>query len=255
MDNITIVESFELPSKGQIYGHHVNPTFQLRSMTTEDEMKRLSHSEDSYRLLSEIMDSCITTDLGISCYDMHIGEYQYILHRLRVVTYGADYKISSICPYCSNNDIYDIDLDSLDVIPYNKEDFDKYLSLTLPKSKKNVEVGFITPRMLDQIEAKKREDKRKAAKNKATNKTDKSFLYTLSYIVKTIDGKVYDPVKKEQILRSLQLADTNMIMKYSEKLNSLIGLVAVIDNVCTNCGGFYKAPFRLTNEFFGPSIE
>ena len=161
MENITIVESFELPSKGLIYDVPVKSTFQLRSMTTEDEMKRLSHSEDQYRLLSEIMDSCITTDLGISCYDMHIGDYQYVLHRLRVVTYGADYKVSSICPYCGNQDIYDIDLDSLDIIQYDEETFKKYKYITLPKSEKNVELDFMTPRMLDQIEAKKREDKRR----------------------------------------------------------------------------------------------
>ena len=58
MDNITIVESFELPSKGKIYDSSVKSTFKLRSMTTEDEMKRLSHSEDAYRLLSEVIDSC-----------------------------------------------------------------------------------------------------------------------------------------------------------------------------------------------------
>ena len=255
MDNVTIVESFELPSKGKIYNHYVNPTFQLRSMTTEDEMKRLSHSEDAYRLLSEIMDSCITTDLGISCYDMHIGDYQYVLHRLRVVTYGADYKISSMCPYCGNQDIYDVDLDSLEVLSYDEEYFNKYKSFTLPKSNKSVEISFMTPRMLDQIEAKKREDKLKAAKNGVKNKNDNSFLYTLNSIVTSINGNIYDPIKKEQYLRNLQLADTNMIIKYGEKLNSSIGLVATIDNMCTNCGGLYKAPFRLTSEFFGPSVE
>lgn len=255
MDNVTIIESFELPSKGKIYNVPVNPVFQLRSMTTEDEMKRLSHSEDQYKLLSEIMDSCIITDIGISCYDMHIGDYQYILHRLRAVTYGSDYKISSICPFCGNQDIYDIDLDSLEVMPYDEITFNKYRNLTLPKSKKNVDITFITPRMLDQIEARKREDKRKATKTKSSFKEGTSLIYTLNAIVTSINGTVYDPIKKEQFLRKLELADTNSIMKYGEKLNSLIGLVAIIDNICTECGGFYKTPFRLTSEFFGPSIE
>ena len=80
MDNVTIVESFELPSKGKIYDTPVNSVFRLRSMTTEDEMKRLSHSEDQYKLLSEIIDSCMLEPIGISSYDMHLGDYQYILH-------------------------------------------------------------------------------------------------------------------------------------------------------------------------------
>ena len=259
MENITIVESFELPSKGLIYNVPVSATFQLRSMTTEDEMKRLSHSEDAYRLLSEIMDSCMLNDIGISCYDMHIGDYQYVLHRLRVVTYGADYKMSSFCPYCGNNDIYNIDLDSLNIIPFNEEEYKKYSNITLPRSKKNVELGFMTPRMLDQIEAKKREDKRKKSSTgtltSTTNKIDNSLLYTMNYIVKTINGKTYDPVRKEAILRALELADTNTIMQYGNKLNSFMGLEAIIPNICSSCGGDYKVPFRLTSEFFGPSIE
>ena len=43
--------------------------------------------------------------------------------------------------------------------------------------------------------------------------------------------------------------------KYGEKLNSIIGLEVILDNICSNCGGTYKVPFRLTSEFFGPSIE
>ena len=251
MDNITIVESFELPSKGKIYNSNVKSTFKLRSMTTEDEMKRLSHSEDGYRLLSEVIDSCFLEPIGISVYDMHIGDYQYILHRLRVVTYGSDYKVSSVCPICQNRDNYSIDLDSLEVQDFNEEDFEKYSKFTLPKSQKAVEIKFITPRMLDQIEARKREFARK----NASSKIDNSLLYTVTAIIKSIDGKVYDPVKLEQLVRKFDLADTNAILKYGDKLNSLVGLVAVIPNICSLCGVDYKVPFRLTSEFFGPSLD
>ena len=138
MDNVTIIESFELPSKGKIYGPHVKSTVRLRSMTTEDEMKRLSHSEDAYKLLSEVIDSCFLEPIGISVYDMHIGDYQYILHRLRVVTYGSDYKVQSICPFCQNLDTYVIDLDSLDIQEFDEEAFLKCSNIVIPKSQKNV---------------------------------------------------------------------------------------------------------------------
>ena len=86
----------------------------MRSMTTVEEMKRLSHSEDAYRLISEIIDDCILDNLGISCYDMHIGDYQYLLHRLRVVTYGSEYKVTTQCPYCGHTDTYKLDEDVLE---------------------------------------------------------------------------------------------------------------------------------------------
>ena len=92
----TVVEFFQLPSKGLIYGEGKElDKFKMRSMTTVEEMKRLSHSEDAYRLISEIIDDCVLGNLGISAYDMHIGDYQYMLHRLRVVTYGSEYKVTT----------------------------------------------------------------------------------------------------------------------------------------------------------------
>ena len=35
----TIAETFTLPSEGKIYSQKVNPQVQLRSMTTEEEMR------------------------------------------------------------------------------------------------------------------------------------------------------------------------------------------------------------------------
>ena len=43
-DHITITEDYSLPSKGKIYGKQFDPAIKLRSMTGEDEMKRLSPS-------------------------------------------------------------------------------------------------------------------------------------------------------------------------------------------------------------------
>ena len=248
----TIVEYFELPSKGKIYrtGSEL-PKFQMRSMTTTEEMKRLSHCEDSYRLLSDIMDDCITTDMPISCYDMHIGDYQYVLHRLRVVTYGSDYKVTTQCPYCGNLDTYVIDLDSLDKIELDEEDFAKYTKFELPVSKKEVEIRFQTPRMLDQVESKKRELLRKHPNFQG----NPALMYTLVSLIKTIDGKTYDSVKLERIVKDMSMADSNKILQYAMKLNSKVGINSKIENVCTNCGVDYTNPFRLTSEFFGPSYD
>ena len=105
--------------------------------------------------------------------------------------------------------------------------------------------------MLDQIEARKKEFSRK----NSSSKIDNSLLYTTMSIIKSIDGRVYDPVKLEQIVRKLDLADTNAILKYGDKLNSLVGLRAIVPNICSLCGVDYKVPFRITGEFFGPSID
>ena len=91
----TIMEGYELPSKGKIYAENVNPHIELRSMTARDEMKRLSPSSTPLKTLADIIEDCFIEKPAIHVYDMCLGDYEYLLHRLRIVTYGDSYK--SVC--------------------------------------------------------------------------------------------------------------------------------------------------------------
>ena len=75
-------EEYSLPSKGQIYSVKFDPCVKLRSMTVADEMKRLTSTDSPYKNMSEIIESCLETKLPVSVYDMCLGDYQYLLHRL-----------------------------------------------------------------------------------------------------------------------------------------------------------------------------
>ena len=80
MDHITIKESVTLPSKGKFCRDLKTCDIQLRSMTTEEEMLRVSATNTPYKQLCEIIDRCIINDIGMSSYDMHIGDYLYLLY-------------------------------------------------------------------------------------------------------------------------------------------------------------------------------
>lgn len=78
--SFTITEDCTLPSLGLVYSKPVNPNVKLRSMTTEEEMRRLAHTERPYKVLCDIIEDCIVGDkLGISVYDVCLGDYQYLL--------------------------------------------------------------------------------------------------------------------------------------------------------------------------------
>ena len=93
-ENYAIFEEGTLPSLGKVYGGlKVNPDFKIRSMTTEEEMRRLSHSDRPLKVICDIIDDClIDKPFEISSYDMCLGDYQYLLHKLRVATYGPQYN-------------------------------------------------------------------------------------------------------------------------------------------------------------------
>lgn len=247
----TISEYCDLPSGGKIYKQNVNPRVHLRSMTTEEEMRRLSPTNTPYKTLCDIIDRCMVEPIGISSYDLCLGDYQYLLHKLRVVTYGSSYPSTSICPLCGTVNRTNLDLDKIEVLEY-KEDISKYLDLELPISKKKVKLRYQTPRDLDEIELEEKDFKTKNPDSVVNIK----YLISLRHTIDSIDGNHYDKTKLDIFLRGLNMRDTNLLYQYATKLTEGIGLNTVIKNKCSNskCGVDYNTIFRLTNEFFGPTI-
>lgn len=251
MNNYSIAEEYTLPSLGKVYTQKINPVVKLRSMTTQEEMKRLSPSERQYKALCDIIDDCIVEPIGISAYDMCIADYQFLLHKLRVVTYGNGYKLDSICPYCGTHNHIEINLDELKVVECSVENISKLMEFDLPKTGKHVKITLQTPRMLDEVALRNKEIQRKS-KGAAS---DATLIHTMVSLINTIDGEYVDAIKKEDFIRSLPMMDTNYLLKHAQKLVESFGIDSTIEEVCEYCGLDYKGSFRFTSEFFGPSID
>lgn len=251
MSNFSIAEEFTLPSRGKVYSQNVNPVVKLRSMTTQDEMKRLAPAERVYKNICEIIDDCILEDIGISSYDMCLADYQFLLHRLRIVTYGTEYKVNTSCPYCGSESHSAIDLSELNVRYFNQEDSTKYREFTLPKTNKRIVIKMQTPRMMDDINTKSKELKKKSNNTAG----DTAFLFSLQEIIDTVDGIKLDPIKKEDFVRALPMMDTNFILRHAQKLSESFGIDTKLDRVCPICGLDYTGSFRVNSEFFGPTID
>lgn len=251
MTDYTIANSYTLPSEGKVYDREINPQFTLRSMTTAEEMKRLNHSDKPYKAMSEIIDDCLVENIGISAYDLCVSDYQYMLNKLRIVTYGPNYKIDSTCPYCGTVNKAVMNLDNIAVIPFNQDVFDKYSEFTLPSTEKRIKLRMQTPRMLDDVNFRSKEERRKN-----TNLTgDPAFLFTLESLISTIDGSRPEQFKIGAFIQKLPMMDTNYILRASQKLVSSFGLESRLLHTCGVCGLDYTSNFRTTSEFFGPSID
>lgn len=249
MENWTIAEDFTLPSEGKIYPSKVNAQIKLRSMTTEEEMKRLGHSPYVYKMFSDMIDDCLVTKPGISTYDMCLGDYQFLLYKLRTVTYGPDYKIQAVCPICGKVNKINVNLDDLKINTYD-ESLNKSLEFQLPKTKKLIKIRWQTPRMLDEIEKLTQEQN-----SKSLDSSESAILYNVMYLIDTIDGLVYDDVKKEMFVRHLPMADTNCILQHAKKLVGTIGIDTKIKYKCEGCQQENTVALPITTEFFGPSED
>lgn len=246
--NYTISEYVELPSLGKVYDSiEVNPKVQIRSMTTVEEMRRLSHTDKAYKSLCDIIDDCLINDPGISAYDMALGDYQYLLFKLRTVTYGDEYKGSCTCPICGALNESSFSIDDLPVKTYTEE-IEKYREFDLPVTKSRIKIRMRTPRTLDILNDKMKEFKAKK------QSADSTILYQLQSVIEEIDGAAPNPVYYQDWLKKLPMRDTNTILQYSDKLDSMLGIDTSIIYTCDMCGLPFTSILKTDLEFFRPAV-
>lgn len=252
-NSYTLTETYKLPSRGKLYPGCPD-TVTLRSMTTEEEMRRLSHTDTPYKTLCKIIDDCILEDLPISTYDMCIGDYQFLLYKLRTVSYGPEYLNGSLCPICKHFNVTPLNLDELRVIELTEDtiDPDMYV-VNLPRSGKTITLNYRTPRILDAIEA----DQEAFQKRAPENELDTTLLFKLKHSIKLVDGQHYDAMKLEAFIRKLPAMDMNILDRRIAALDDKFGIDTSATVHCENpeCGVTYPSSFRITSEFFRPTVR
>lgn len=248
--NYTIAEGYELPSKGIIYNTKVNPNVELRSMTAKDEMKRLAPSNLPYKVLADIIEGCMIEKPAVHVYDMALGDYEYLLHRLRVVTYGDLYKMTIKCPNCGQVVDAEAHLNELQLKEFDEEIYDKLKNVTLPDSGKAIGLKFQTPRMLDERESKIRDFKKRFKDIDYDARTFISIIQTID----TVDEVELKLTDLEQFVFKLTARDLLAIQQAGERLTNSIGLDTSIDVICDECGEEVNTFFRFGPNFFRPDV-
>ena len=245
----TIMEGYDLPSKGKIYSEHVNPHIELRSMTARDEMKRLSPSSTPLKTLADIIEGCCVEKPAIHVYDMSLGDYEFLLHKLRIVTYGEDYKVSLRCPECGEVIEAVAKLDQLEVKDFNEDELNSLRTFTLPKSNQVITLNFLSPRMVEEMEAKVKDMKRRY-KNATI---DFDTLVRLLTNIDLVNGEKKSETELENIITNLPALDLQKHLNNIDKLNQQIGLDNILFLACPKCGEEVTTFFRFGPEFFRPT--
>lgn len=245
----TIGEGFELPSHGKIYDVPVDQHIELRSMTARDEMKRLSPSSTQFKKLADIIEGCMIEKPKIHVYDMALGDYEFLLHKLRIVTYGSKYKMTLTCPHCLEAFDTEADLEQLQIIDFDEEKFNSLQTFVLPVSGDTVKIKFQTPRMLDEVELQTKEAKRKYR----TADVEFDLYFLLKNIIDEVNGIKLAPEKIETYINNLPAKDMTKIVNNLDALNACIGVDSTIYVDCNKCGGEVRTSFRFGSEFFRPT--
>jgi predicted RNA-binding Zn-ribbon protein involved in translation (DUF1610 family) len=245
----TIMEGYELPSKGKIYTETLDPHIELRSMTARDEMKRLSPSSTPLKTLADIIEGCCIEKPAVHVYDMSLGDYEFLLHKLRIVTYGEDYKVSLRCPECGEIIETIAKLGQLEVKEFDEDEVRNLQTFTLPKCGRSITLNFLSPRMVEEMEVQVKDRKRRY-KNATI---DFETLVKLLVNIDLVDGEKKPEHELENIITNLPALDLQKILNNIDKLNQKIGLDNILYLTCPKCGEEVTTFFRFGPEFFRPT--
>ena len=247
--NYTIAEGYTIPSKGKIYNENVNPLVELRSMTAREEMRRLSPSSTPLKTLADIIEDCCIEKPAIHVYDMSLGDYEFLLHKLRIVTYGEDYKVALRCSECGELIETVAKLDQLSVKEFDEELVRELQTFSLPVSGRIITLNFLTPRRVEEMEVKAKDMKRKY-KNATI---DFDTLVRAMCNIDLVDGEKKNEHELENIITNLPARDLQKILNNIDKLNQQIGLDNILYLTCPKCGEELSTFFRFGPEFFRPT--
>lgn len=244
---ITIKETFVLPSKGLVYEKPINPEITLRSMSTVEECLRAAPTTEPYKVMSDIIQACIVGQAPMNVYDMCLPDYEFLLHKLRTVSYGTSYPMVTRCPDCGEYEEQIFDLSTLECIDYDEAAKDK-LTIKLEKTGNVVELNYVTPRMLDAIS-----NKNKELMKKNLGLHDQTYLLTIQALIKKVDNVVLPSYKVETFVQGLYASEGNDIIDAATAFNNSFGINTRIKLICGKCGYVYPSTFRTTSEFFRPT--
>lgn len=248
-DFISIKETFTLPSKGKVYGDNAPTQVTLRSMTTEEEMELLGYAENEYKKLCDVIDACMVDKYPISSYDMILGDYEFLLHKLRIVSFGSDYNMLIPCPNCKQVVKSKTNLDELKVIEFDSKKIGNR-EITLPLSKRVIKLSFQTPRMLDKIKQQEKEYR----VNKKTKGVNYELLFRAISFVAKMDNESMDEITLEQEFIKMPARDVLYLVQAGENLNRKVGLDTSIVATCPECGYEVLTRFQSQPEFFAPTF-
>ena len=148
LGNIEISQDWRsllLPSRGLAYVD-CEESILIRPFTSQQERKlrSIKNANQGTKIINSLIKDCVQ---GLDYDSMTLEDKNYILFKLREISYGDTYTITAECGDCGANNKLTLLISEVPV-KYAEDDYKEPFTLTLPDSKQDVR--FITPRCKDE---------------------------------------------------------------------------------------------------------
>ena len=136
----------DLPSRGKSYRDH-DGTVKIKAFTYREEKKLRSIKKvnQANNIIKSLFTDCVQ---GLDYESMTLEDKNYVLFKLREISYGDKYVITADCSDCSAENRLNLLISEIPV-EYAADDFEEPMEITLPDSDQVVK--YVKPRAKDEI--------------------------------------------------------------------------------------------------------
>lgn len=244
-NHVSIEEAYVLPGYS-LYDHDVmEKDFRIRAMTTKEEKIRLS--SPGLGTLARVIQSCLINNKNIDIRDLKLFDFQYLMYKTRIVTYGEQYRITIKCPYCGREADHSINLDKLNITEVPVDFKEPFTIGPLPKSQDVLECKMFSVRDVIDLDNESEEFIKKFPEYDG----DPSFILDLCKRIVSVNGQM--PLDLRGYVENLHALDYQYFStKYAELTNSF-GIDSRVELECPHCKKKRLLELPMTSEFFRPS--
>ena len=217
-----ITERFLLPSNGKLYkeqGSSFDGNITLRAMTTMEERMRLG-AQDFYESMVNIVNECIVDNKKpdgsyiIDSKYLTVADFDAICIKLRIITYGPNYRTFARCTSCGKPFKYVADLSDLE-FNFLPDDFTEPYDIgPLPRSGDTLGCRFL--RVSDRLEIDK-EVQEILTKN-PNYVGDPGYLLEMQKRIITVNGEPIDPIMCKMYVENMTGMDSDY---YHRKIDNI----------------------------------
>jgi len=241
-------EVIALPT-GKLY-ENIPGEITIRAIGTQEE--KIFYGSADERALDKVIQKCIVEPEGLDANDLTSVDKNFIMFRLRMLTYGDIYEFPYVCSECREKNYYEVDLTTLPVYYLDDTDFEEPYEFTLPVSQKVIGIKLLRGRDLLDIE---QHSKRLNKKMASTMEGDISYILRMAQFIVTIDGEELPFPQKKMFVESMHGKDSAY---FWHKLNSIeVGYDTTLYRTCGNprCRIETEISLPMSAEFFRPKFR
>lgn len=236
-----------LPSGGVFYPEHPDLAGDLvmRMMNTSDEKKIFGSTSE--KSISDLIRGCIT-NVDFDPDILVPADRYFLLLKLRVHTYGADYHIEGDCPSCQSNTEIKIDMDDMPVYELD-EDFEEPMLIELPLSKDEIGIRILRTEDANKIRSRSK----RLSRDMNLPLREVEYMQRMARQIISVNGEDIKPLEADKYFSEMMARDSAFIKHKMDQIQ--LGYDDLLMITCPDCGEEYETPFRMTGEFFRPRFD